>query len=154
MYPIILSTHSWLRWAVVVLSVWTFASAALSMVSVALTGEPARSPSKITPSLLFTIAIDLQLVLGLLLYFVFSPATTLAMSDMASAMQNAPWRYWVAEHPTMMVLAVVFAHVARVVGRKPGSPRAALVWSGLALAALLVGTPWPFMPQGRPFFRV
>jgi hypothetical protein len=154
MYPLLLSAHSWLRWAVVVLGIWTFASAALSMVASTLTGEPTRSPSKVAPGLLFTIAIDLQLVLGLLLYFVSSPVTAQALSDMAGAMQNAPWRYWVAEHPTMMVLAVVFAHVARIVGRKPGSPRAALVWSGLALLALLIGTPWPFMPQGRPFFRI
>jgi hypothetical protein len=31
--------------------------------------------------------------------------------------------------------------------------RAALVWFGAAMAALLVSVPWPFLPYGRPLFR-
>ena len=53
----------------------------------------------------------------------------------------------------MIILAVVFAHLGRPRrGTRETSPRA-LVWFGLSLLAVLLATPWPFMPQGRPWFR-
>jgi hypothetical protein len=52
-----------------------------------------------------------------------------------------------------MILAVVFAHLGRPrrAGASPG--RRAFVWFGLALLAILLATPWPFMPQARPWVR-
>ena len=54
-----------------------------------------------------------QLLLGLILYFV-SP---LVIFDGAS-MKNAVVRYWLVEHITMMLIAVVLITMARVTAKK------------------------------------
>lgn len=54
-----------------------------------------------------------QLLLGLILYFV-SP---LVIFDGAS-MKNAVARYWLVEHITMMLIAVVLITMARVTAKK------------------------------------
>jgi hypothetical protein len=67
-------------------------------------------------------------------------------------------RFWAVEHVTMMVAAVVFAHLGRVLGRKAATPGARrtrlLVCFGISTVLMLVGTPWPGMAAGRPLFRL
>jgi hypothetical protein len=71
---------------------------------------------------------------------------------MGAAMKNGAWRFWAVEHPALMILAVVFAHLGRP-GRGSTVGKRAMLWYGLALLAILLATPWPFMPQGRPWVR-
>ena len=57
-----------------------------------------------------------------------------------------------------MFVAVILAHVGRVLGRKAKTPSAKrtrlLVCFGLSTLLMLVGTPWPGMMNGRPLFRL
>jgi hypothetical protein len=57
----------------------------------------------------------------------------------------------------MMLIAIIAAHVGRVLGRKartPGSKRNRLLLCfGLATIAMLAGMPWPGGSAGRPLFR-
>jgi hypothetical protein len=128
MYPTVLLFHSWLRWLVILFAVWTVADAA-------------RGRARGRAGLFFTVALDVQLLLGVLLYVALSAVTQAALADMAGAMRNPTWRFWSVEHP---------GHVGRVAARRG---RTALAWFVLALLAILAATPWPFLSHGRPLFR-
>ncbi len=146
MYSTVLVLHSALRWVVILAGIWAVVSAVPSRIGAG------RRPSP-TSGLLFSIALDVQLLVGLLLYVALSPLTTAAMQNMGAAMKVGSWRFWAVEHPALMILAVVFGHLGRPRRGSSAVSRRALLWYGLALAAILVATPWPFMPQGRPWVR-
>ena len=98
---------------------------------------------------LFTISLDVQMLVGTLMYLFFSTITTSAFENMGSAMSNAVTRFWIVEHPTM-----VFAHIGVVRVRKApeakAKHRAGLIFFGIAMLLILVGTPWPFSLAARP----
>ena len=60
----------------------------------------------------------LQLVLGLIQYFVTSTYTKAAFADMGAAMKNGLLRYFAVEHFAMMLLAVVFIQLGRTLSKK------------------------------------
>lgn len=62
-------------------------------------------------SLVTMSAVHLQAVLGLLLYFFFSPITGTAFGDFSGAMKNPEVRYYLVEHSLVMILVVVFVTV-------------------------------------------
>jgi heme A synthase len=73
-------------------------------------------------------------------------------------MKNAQLRFWAVEHISAMFAALVLVHIGRVLARKartPGAKRTRfLVCFGLATVLMILGTPWPGMPAGRPLFRL
>ena len=142
-YTTILIVHSWLRWAVL----------AAGLVA-ALRGGSDRSD---TGGKWFTILLDVQFLLGLLLYFVLSPITGAALEDFGAAMRVAPLRFFAVEHTFGMVLAITLAHIGRGRVRKTAPEkrgRTALIFYGLAMVIILASIPWPGMPAGRPLFRM
>ena len=142
MYPTILTLHSWLRWLVILAGLWAVASAAAR-----------RAGDRDRAGRVFTGGLDLQFVLGVLLFVALSPITRAALGDMGGAMKNRVWRFWTVEHPALMILALVFAHVGRMVSRRSGTGKGPLLWYALALLAVLAATPWPFLAHGRPLLR-
>ena len=83
MYSAVLILHSWLRWLVLLAALFAIVRA-LSGMRAGRAWDAAADRSL----LLFTIALDVQFLLGLILYAI-SPFTQAAMQDMASAMRNA-----------------------------------------------------------------
>ena len=85
------------------------------------------------------IALDVQVLLGLLLYGSLSPFTAQAMSDFGAAMRDPVLRFWAVEHFTMMLSAAVLVHVGRVLARKTASAeqkrKRLLICFGLGAAA-------------------
>lgn len=152
MYELILTAHSWLRW--LALAAGLAATLALATAGPA-AADPARSGRW---GLVFVIALDLQLLTGLVLYFALSPNTTAAFSDFGAAMRDPVARFWAVEHISLMLFAVVMAHLGRVLARKAAAPASArkrlLVCFGLSTAAMILATPWPGMAAGRLLFRV
>ena len=141
MYSLLLIVHSWLRWAVLTAGI----------AAVARGGQGEGSAGK-----WYTILLDTQMLLGLLLYFVFSPITTAALGDFGTAMRTPQLRYFAVEHVLGMVIAIALAHVGR--GRVRKAPtarkaRTAAIFYGLSILALLASIPWPGMTAGRPLFR-
>lgn len=138
MYGFLLPLHSILRWVVLALALWAIVEALRGRASGQYVGRS---------GLLFTIGLDVQLLLGLALYFT-SPTVAVALSDLGTAMKAAPLRFWAVEHSMGMVLALVFAHGARVLARKADSQRAAagrgLIGFAVALVLILASIPWPF----------
>jgi heme A synthase len=151
MFDFVLLLHSWLRWATLVAALMATAAA----FSIQRDGRGRDKADRW--GLLFVIAMDLQLLLGFLLYFALSPTTAAIFDNFGAAMRDPAARFWAVEHVTLMTLAVVAVHLGRVLARKartPGSVRTRLlVCFGLATIALLAAIPWPGMPAGRPLFR-
>ena len=151
MYTTILTLHSWLRWLALVAGIVATLAAARDN-----TPPPAKGPAD-RWGLILMIALDTQLLLGLLLYFVVSPNMAEIRANFGAAMQDPATRFWAVEHLTMMLGAVVVAHVGRVLGRTSTSPETKkmklFVCFGIATALMLLGMPWPGLRAGRPLFR-
>ena len=148
MYSIFLIIHSWLRW--IALAAGVGATAAATGSSPGARGEKA--------GLFFIIAMDLQMLTGLLLYAFISPNTRAMFQNFGAAMRDPEARFWAVEHITMMIAAVALAHIGRVLARKAKTPAAArtrqLICFGLSTLLMIAGTPWPGTRAGRPLFRV
>jgi hypothetical protein len=98
----------------------------------------------------FGIAMDIQILLGLILYFT-SPLTRTALADFGAAMGVKDLRFFAIEHVFYMVLAVVFAHLGSILARRASDSKAkfqrAAIFFGLSLLLILLGIPWM-----RPLF--
>ena len=107
--------------------------------------------------LVLMMALDIQMLLGLLLYLVLSPFTIEAMRDFSAAMKNPALRFFAVEHVSLMFVAVVLVHVGRVLARKaaPDARRLRLLLCfGLATLLMILAMPWPGMAGGRSLFRI
>ena len=152
MYTALLTVHSYLRWLVLL--------AALIAIVRALTGITQRRPwtsADDQVARLFGISLDVQLLIGLILYFFLSPFTMSAWSDISAAMRDATVRFIVIEHQFGMLIAVALAHIGRARIRKSQDAvrrhRMALIFFALALVIMLISIPWPGRPGGRELFR-
>lgn len=151
MYSATLLVHSWLRWAVVLTGLIAFVAAASSASS-----RRVWQPADDRTGFWFIMMLDLQVLIGLILYFFLSPFTTAALHHFGAAMKNSGERYWAVEHGFGMLIGLALAHIGRVRARKADSlrrHRVAAIFFGLALIAILASIPWPGMPNGRPLLR-
>jgi hypothetical protein len=152
MYPLVLMLHSWLRWVALVAGVGAIATTAADRSTTMRTG---RSDLW---GLGLMITLDIQMLVGLLLYLVLSPFTTEAMRDFGAAMKNPGLRFFAVEHVALMFAAVILVHVGRVMARKARTAEQKrsrlLICFVLATIAMLLAMPWPGMASGRPLFRL
>jgi len=151
MYTTLLLLHSWIRWITLI--------AIVGATLAAVRGKVQGADSAADRWGLFAVsALDLQMLLGLILYFVASPNMQEIRAHFGEAMKNPQLRFWAVEHVTAMMVAVVLVHVGRVLARKAATPAAKrtrlLICFGIATVAVFLGTPWPGMAAGRPLFRV
>jgi len=110
-------------------------------------------------ALYFLIAADLQLLIGLALYFIGPWGYKLVQlsGGMGAVMKDSFARFWVIEHPVMMLLAIILVHIGYS-GTKGNRPHRTkfrrLFWCTLiALILILAAVPWPFRELvGRPWF--
>jgi hypothetical protein len=152
MYTLVLSLHSWLRWVALVAGV---AATFTTLSDRSTSAAPGRSDLW---GLVLMMALDIQMLLGLLLYLVLSPFTAEAMRDFGAAMRNPGLRFFAVEHLVMMLGAVILVHVGRVLGRKAATADSKrmrlLICFGLATILMVLAIPWPGMASGRPLFRL
>ncbi len=151
LYSISLFLHSWLRWVILLL--------AIVAVVRALGGRSGRPWSQTDTSIgkWFTMTLDMQFLIGILLYVWLSPMTQAAFEDFGGAMRNSVLRFWGVEHIAGMVIATALAHVGRATIRKASNDRRrhtlAAMYYGIALIIMLASIPWPGRPAVRPLFR-
>ncbi|PYQ79791.1 MAG: hypothetical protein DMG03_24875, partial [Acidobacteria bacterium] len=91
MYSTVLLIHSWVRWLAIVAAV----GATLAVVRGKVEGD--RSIADRWGMLLVT-ALDVQLLLGLLLYLVVSPNMAEIRAHFGEAMRISQLRFWAVEH--------------------------------------------------------
>ena len=138
MHSFLYSLHSHTRWLVLI--------AAVAALVIPLINSGNGKSSKM-PGLAFMILCDIQLLAGLLLYFVYSPFGVQAFSEgMGHVMQNASIRKIAVEHFTMMIAAIVLVHIGYSKIKKADSAssvkRSSLIFFGIALILILAGIPW------------
>jgi hypothetical protein len=150
MYVALVILHSWLRWVVVLTGL---AAAGRSLTA----GGRSWTSSDDAVAKWFTITFDIQFLIGLILYVFLSPLTQMAFADFGAAMRDSTLRFWGVEHIFGMVAASALAHVGRAKIRKAPEHRkhrTAAIFFTLALVAIALSIPWPFMPVSRPLFRL
>jgi hypothetical protein len=148
----ILVLHNILRWAILLFGLWTVLNAVSGVLR-----KRAYSLNDNRSNLFFMISCDIQLLLGLVLYFSNSWFETLK-SGMGNAMKVPALRFFTIEHSLMMILAWILVHVGRTsVKRAPtdaAKHKKMLLFFGLAFLLILAAIPWPFRTEiARPLFR-
>jgi hypothetical protein len=150
-YPTVLTIHSWLRWAALVIGVAATFNAFWHR------GDPGERPRGQPWDWLFMLALDLQVLFGLLLYFGYSPFTREAMNNVGMALRDPALRFWAITHGTTMIVALVAVRAGRVFAMGDKTSRAQrhgrYVCFAIALVAMVAGVPWPGLANGRPLFR-
>lgn len=96
---------------------WVLLAAGIVVVAKALIGWLGKQPfGKLDDrlGLVFTIVVDIQVLLGLIVWLFARPG----LRDLAQAMSNSTLRFIVLEHPILMLIALVFAHMGRSRSKK------------------------------------
>ena len=138
--------HSILRWAVLLFGVWAVLSALFAVIS-----KRNYSSADNKVSLFFMISCDIQLLLGLILYFTGMWFENL--KDHAKEVMKDPVeRYFSVEHALMMIIAWLLVHVGRSMVKRGTTDaqkhKRTLIYFGIALIIILLMIPWPFKQPG------
>lgn len=146
MYGVILFLHNITRWVVLLAALW-----ALIQMYRGWFGRTAWTDGDSQASRIFTISLDVQFLIGLILYIV-SPLTQSAMQDFGAAMGNSDLRFFAVEHILMMLIAVILAHVGSVMARRATDAakkhRNAAILYTISTVLILAAIPW-----WRPLLR-
>jgi hypothetical protein len=143
-----------LRWAVLLFGLWAVLAALGAVIS-----KRAYKNSDNKVSLFFMISCDIQLLLGLVLYFT-EPWFAMLKSKTKEVMTHADERFFALEHALMMIIAWLLVHVGRSMVKRADTDiqkhKRTLIYFGIALVIILAMIPWPFrVPEiARPFFRI
>ena len=150
MYEFILELHNIFRWIVLVLAL-------IAVITAFIGGIGKREWTKRDKQIgtFYTISMDIQLLLGLILYLFFSEFGLKAIryQGMSYVMSEGgrETMFFAVEHIFIMVVAVVFAHLGSILAQKApeskGKFKRAAIFFTLSLLTLLVGIPW-----WRPLF--
>lgn len=138
--------HNILRWAILLFGLWAVFAALGAVIS-----KRGYKSSDNKVSLFFMIGCDIQLLLGLYLYFSgmwFDRVKT----DMSGVMKDAAMRFFAVEHALMMIIAWLLVHVGRSMVKRADTDaqkhKRTLIYFGIALLLILAMIPWPFRQPG------
>lgn len=141
MYSGLLHAHSGLRWLVLISLILAIILAFYGWIT---KKEWKSADSK--AGLFLMIFMDLQFLVGLILYVFVSPTTKLAFRDFGAAMKNADLRFYAVEHILMMIIALVLVHIGRSRTKKDipslKKHRTAAIFYTLSLLIILMAIPW------------
>lgn len=150
MYYTLLFIHSWLRWVVLILAIIVIVRSFSGWF-----GKKSFTKADNKNAIFFVSSMHLQLLIGLILYFVFSEVGYKAFqSGMGSVMKNGAVRYWAVEHITTMILAVVLVQIGRTRSKKAKEAiqkhKNLAIFSLLGILLVLSRIPWD---QAERMFR-
>lgn len=148
----ILVLHNLFRWLILLFGLWSVLNA--------ITGLTVRRVYSIKDNrsnLLFMIFFDIQLLLGLILYFV-NPWFKQLTTNTKEVMKDPVLRFFSVEHTLMMIVALILVHIGRSAVKRAETDRQkhkkALIYFGIALLLILIAIPWPFEANfGREWYR-
>lgn len=143
--------HSIIRWLVLIFAFWTIVSAVSGMVT---KRNYLRSDDR--SNFFFMLAMDIQLLIGMILYF--SGQWFEKLKNMGDYMKDPYERFFILEHFLLMLIAWVMIHAGRISVKKAATSRLKfkkqLIYFGIALLLILIAIPWPFREElGRLWFR-
>ena len=148
----VLILHNVVRWAVLFFGLWTLLNGITGYF-----GKRNYTANDNRSNLFFMISCDIQLLIGLILYFVNGWSAKL--KDLGSNMKDPYIRFFTMEHIVMMLLAWALVHIGRASVKKASTDTAKhkkmLLFFGIAIVLILASIPWPFREAiARPWFRV
>lgn len=140
MYTGILHLHDFLRWLLLLSLLIT-----LGKYFIGWTGQKVWTKTDNVLGIIFTSLFDLQLLTGIILYFI-SPVTKMALSDFGSAMKDSALRFYAVEHLTLMIIAAVLIHIGRAKSKKKQNDtdkfKISFAFFAIALVLIIIGIPW------------
>ena len=149
MYAFIVGLHNIIRWVAVILELIAVTRATMGFWR---KKEWTESEKKV--GMFFSISIDIQILIGLLLYFVYSDwgLRALITKGTSMVMETGEYRFFAIEHGFYMLLGFLFAHFGTLLPKKvddhSGKYKRAAFWFCLALLMVIAGIPW----DSRPLF--
>jgi hypothetical protein len=152
MYSGVLTIHSWLRWAALLLGI------AATLNAYRHREDTSEKPRGRWWDTFFQLTLDLQILFGLLLYLGLSPFAKEAMNHVGLALRDPALRFWGFEHAAMMFGAAAAVRVGRVYAIGPKTTafrrKGRFIWFAVSVIVMLAGIPWPGLTAGRPLFRI
>lgn len=147
----LLVLHSIIRWLVLIFAFWTIFSTISGLMS---KRNYVNADDK--SNFFFMLSIDIQLLIGMILYF--SGQWFDKLKHIGDYMKDPNTRFFAMEHFLLMLIAWVLVHAGRISVKKAATPRAKfkkqLTYFGIALLLILVSIPWPFREAlVRPWIR-
>lgn len=144
MYPGLVHAHSGLRWIALLLLVAAVATAFSRWQSRADFTESNRK------LYLFTlVSVHIQLVLGLIMYFMSPKVDTSMISDKL-------YRFYTVEHLVGMLIAIALVTVGYSRSKRQrvavNKHKTVAIFMGLGLLLILASIPWPFRIPGAGWF--
>lgn len=148
---ILLVLHNLIRWLILIFAFWTVISAIGGLASKReYTANDSRS------NFFFMLGMDIQLLLGLILYF--ANGWFESLKHIGESMKDPMLRFFTIEHSVTMIIAWILVHAGRVSVKKATTSQAkfkkSLLFFGIALLLILISIPWPFREAvTRPWLR-
>jgi hypothetical protein len=158
MYNGLLGLHSLLRWAMVIFLI-------INIVRVNVEADEHFDEVDKKWSLRLLIVTHINLLVGLYQYFMGAFGISLLTSrtegvSFAEVMKDPVRRYWVVEHISGMIIAVILITIAHSFSKnmviEPLKKHRRMSWILIvALLIIVANAPWPFRIEGiaRPWFR-
>ena len=139
-----LHLHSILRWLVLLVALWAIVKMASGR-----GGGKSFTASDKRPALFFLIIMDLQLLVGLYLYFVGAwGLKNIQNQGFGAVMKDPVSRFFAVEHLLGMLIALVLVHIGYSATKKnvPDQKKfSKAFWCFLiAFIVILASIPWPF----------
>lgn len=145
MHTGMLHLHSILRWIVILMAVWAIVKMASGR-----NGNKAFTASDKKPALFLMISMDVQLLVGLVLYFT-GPwgLKNIQNQGMGNIMKDAASRFFAIEHLLGMLIALVLVHIGYAATKKASNTDQkkfdkAFWCFVVAFIVILASIPWPF----------
>ena len=142
----VLIAHNILRWGVLFFGLWTLLNA-LSGVF----GKRKYTAADNKSNLLFMIFCDIQLLIGLILYF-NGIWFTMLKTNAKEVMKDNIMRFFALEHVVMMIIAWLLVHIGRSMVKRSNNDaqkhKRMLLYFGLAFLIIIAMIPWPFRATG------
>lgn len=146
MYNGLIHAHSGLRWICIVLILLAIAKAFGGIF-----GRRSFTSADKKIALFAMISLHMQLVIGLILYFI-SPVVELATADMGASMKDSALRFWAVEHILTMMIGIIIITIGYSKHKKATNDRMKfkrLAWSyTIGFIIILISIPWPFRAEG------
>ena len=153
-YSLFLALHNVNRWLVLGFGLWATALVTYGWLRKRIWTE--RHTAWIQR---FTRVIDLQMLLGLILYLLpgaFIQAI-LQYTAWAQIMKDRLLRFFTLEHPTTMFIAVILVNIALSIAKRNTHEKARFAAPAIllivALLLILSAIPWPGSSYNRPLLR-
>ena len=141
MYTGLLHTHNMFRWLVLITLILAILFALFGWF-----GKREWSKKDNLAGWVLTIFMDIQFLVGIILYAFISPITKVAFNDFGAAMKNPDLRFYAVEHILMMIIALVLVHIGRAKSKKAmvswKKHRISAIYYLMALVIVMAGIPW------------